>query len=115
VTAPAVDPATLTFTGPHITGSGIHHWDLRGPAGLIRFEVINWLTLLSTTVYLHATRPPMGAELEDCATCGRCWHDCLATVVARKLWADWSGAGNDDAIIRERLTGWYGEHLAGVR
>lgn len=102
----------LVFTRFSGEGGALRYWDLKGPAGLIRFEIADALGIRTASVYLHAAAAPAGAELEDCAVCGQGWHDAMGGEYARKLRSVWKQSGHNDDVIRARLEGWYRENLA---
>lgn len=102
---------TLTFTTTTAEDGALRRWDLRGPAGVVRFEIASAAGMLATSIYLHDTRPADGFDREDCEVCGGGWHDAAVGEYARNLWRAWESQGRDDAVIRSNLKDWYRSDL----
>lgn len=102
----------LMFNRVEMTRDGsLRHWDIAGPAGLVRFETAGALGFKTASVYLHSAVAPPGGELEDCGVCGTCWSYAMGGRYARELRAAWESAGEDDDVIRTQLERWYAEEI----
>lgn len=106
----------LTFTP--FTDGALRRFDLRGPAGMVRFETTDAQGLVpaSAAIYLHFAAAPKGGEqLEDCDACGKCRRDVALGRFARNLRKVWreSSPGRDLTLIRVELERWYNNELRG--
>ena len=99
----------LTFTTTTDHDGALRCWDLSGPAGVVRFEIVDARGRQTSSIYLHDTHPE-GFDLEACDVCG--WHDSAVGEHAHDLRQRWERSGHDDAVIRAGLEWWYRATLA---
>ena len=50
-------PDNLTFTATSNEGGALRCWDLSGPAGMVRFEIVDAPRCQTSSIYLHDTHP----------------------------------------------------------
>jgi sugar phosphate isomerase/epimerase len=80
----------------------IRHWDVKGPRGVVRFELAEALGLEVASVYVHALAGE-GEPDGPCSTSGAddCWHDALASSLANATLKAYRDCGQEAAIFAD--------------
>jgi hypothetical protein len=80
----------------------IHHWDVKGPRGAARFELIEALGLEVASVYLHALSGE-GEPDGPCPVSGaeKCWSTALVSRLANATLKAYRDCGQEAAIFAD--------------
>jgi hypothetical protein len=93
----------------------IRHWDVKGPRGTVRFELIEAPGFCDVvSVYLHALSGD-GPSDGPCKVSGaeECWHDALVGGLASITLNAFRLAGRESLILAD-LADYYDNHLPDV-
>jgi hypothetical protein len=80
----------------------LRHWDVKGPRGAVRFELVAALGLEVASVYLHALAGE-GEPDGPCPVTGaeKCWHDALVSMLANATLKAYRDCGQEAAIFAD--------------
>jgi hypothetical protein len=89
----------------------IRHWDVKGPRGVVRFELAEGAGLQKASIYLHA-RAGDGPSDGPCKVSGveECWHDALIGGLANITLNAFRISGRESLILAD-LADYYDNHL----